>query len=76
MLTGHSSWVCSVAFSHDSKLLASALDDETVEVWDVATGYRAFSFDISPSGSTVAIGCQSGKVLVIGFSLAILSTLR
>ncbi|KAH8783639.1 hypothetical protein BGZ57DRAFT_884992 [Hyaloscypha finlandica] len=34
--------------------------------------YRAFSSAISLSGSVVAIGCQSGKVFIIGFSLAIL----
>ena len=38
MLEGHSSWVNSVAFSHDSKLLASALGDRTVKVWDAASG--------------------------------------
>jgi len=38
--------------------------------------YRAVGSDISQSRSTVAIGCESGKVFVIGFSLAVLSTLR
>ncbi|OBT60675.1 hypothetical protein VE03_09889, partial [Pseudogymnoascus sp. 23342-1-I1] len=37
-LEGHSGRVMSVAFSHNSKLLASALDDKTVKVWDAATG--------------------------------------
>ena len=32
--------------------------------------YRATSSHVSLSGSTVAIGCRSGKVFVIGFSLA------
>ena len=152
-LEGHSGSVNSVAFSRDSKLLASASRDRTVKVWDAATGslqqtvavnskitsllfnitdsilitnighikvdrtklptlsessqeassqsdcqglgingswitwnaqnllwlppdYRAISSDISLSGSAVAIGCQSGKVFVFRFSLAILSTLR
>jgi hypothetical protein len=38
-------------------------------------GYWAICFGISLSGSTVAIGCKSGKVIVIGFSLAILQIL-
>ncbi|KFZ17327.1 hypothetical protein V501_01790, partial [Pseudogymnoascus sp. VKM F-4519 (FW-2642)] len=37
-LEGHSGSVCSVAFSRDSRLLASASDDNTVKVWDAATG--------------------------------------
>ena len=37
-LGGHSRLVNSVAFSYDSKLLASVSDDNTVKVWDTATG--------------------------------------
>src|SRR5947207_6948402 len=37
-LEGHGSSVQSVAFSHNSRLLASASGDRTVKVWDVAMG--------------------------------------
>lgn len=35
---GHSNWVTSITFSHDSKLLASASGDCTVKVWDTSNG--------------------------------------
>ena len=37
-LEGHSDWVNSVAFSHDSTRLASASRDSTVKVWDASSG--------------------------------------
>ncbi len=37
VLRVHSGWVNSIAFSHDSKLLASGSADKTVIIWDTAT---------------------------------------
>ncbi|PTD01268.1 Vegetative incompatibility protein HET-E-1 [Fusarium culmorum] len=37
-LEGHSSYVNSVVFSHDSKKVASGSDDETIRIWNAETG--------------------------------------
>jgi WD40 repeat protein len=37
-LEGHSSYVTSVAFSHDSMRLASASTDSTIKIWDASSG--------------------------------------
>jgi len=56
-LEGHSGWVGSVAFSPDSKLVASGSSDETVKLWDPATG-----------ACTQTLEGHSGNVNLVTFS--------
>ena len=41
VLRGHSDYVRAVAFSHDGQILATGSGDETIKLWDFATGVRA-----------------------------------
>ena len=73
-LTGHTSWVNSVAFSPDGGTLASGSWDETVRLWDAVTGghkatltghtYWVLSVAFSPDGGTLASGSFDGTVLL------------
>jgi WD40 repeat protein len=56
-LEGHSDWVRSVAFSHDSTRLASASDDSTVRIWDARSGK-----------SLQTLEGHSGRVWSVAFS--------
>lgn len=38
ILEGHTDTVNSVAFNHDSSLIVSASQDQTICIWDVLTG--------------------------------------
>jgi parallel beta-helix repeat protein len=70
-LSGHTSYVNSVAFSPDGKILASGSYKE-IKLWDVATGKelrtlrghtdRAFSVAFSPDGKILASGSEDKTI--------------
>ncbi|MFM6255842.1 MAG: WD40 repeat domain-containing protein, partial [Dolichospermum sp.] len=65
-LTGHSSWVNSLAYSPDGQTLASGSYDNTIKLWNARTGellqtftghsYSVHSLAYSPDGQTLASG--------------------
>ncbi|MEH2421798.1 MAG: serine/threonine-protein kinase [Nostoc sp.] len=65
-LKGHSSDVNSVAFSPDGKTLASGSDDQTIKLWNLASGQEIHTLEghsnwiwtvaFSPDGKTLASG--------------------
>jgi WD40 repeat protein len=64
VLSGHTNWVRSLAFSSDGASLVSGSDDTTLKLWDVQTGgvvrtfhghtHWVYSISISPDYTTIA----------------------
>ncbi|MEP7121790.1 MAG: WD40 repeat domain-containing protein [Byssovorax sp.] len=68
-ITGHAGRISSIAFSPDSKSVASASADGTIELWEVASGQLVRSLHgqtgviaFSPDGGTLASGTAGGTL--------------
>src|ERR1043166_4099039 len=60
---GHSSWVKSVAFSADGSVLAVACHDDSIALWDVASGKRLSNVIASGNTLDLPVLSPNGKWL-------------
>ncbi len=67
-LKGHKSWVNSVVFSPNGKMLASGSRDCTVKLWNIETGQEIRILKGHKSGVNSVSFSQSGKILASGSS--------
>ncbi len=65
-LEGHKGWVGAVAFSPDSKTLATGGSDRTVRLWDLATGRERLVIKGHPDAVTAVAYAQDGESVVSG----------
>jgi WD40 repeat protein len=62
-LEGHGGWVKAVAFSPDSKTLASTSYDRTIRLWDAATGAHQQTLEGHSSSVNAVAFSPDGKTL-------------
>lgn len=67
-LTGHTGLVLALAYSPDGRTLASASDDGTARLWDVATGRQVTKLQ-SPEERAICVAfAPDGKTLAVGYA--------
>ncbi|MDX2070880.1 MAG: WD40 repeat domain-containing protein [Haliscomenobacter sp.] len=66
VLSGHRSYVLSVAFSPDGKRLATGSDDNSVKIWDLQSGKETLSLEGHIKSVTCVAFSPDGKSLATG----------
>ena len=69
-LIGHEKHVTGVAFLPDGKTLASCSEDQTVRVWDLATGKAKHVFKDLPEPALAIAASPDGKLVAAASSTA------